>query len=64
MEKRNEVKGLAPEILLFLQFRALWPRKDILSIYVSLLVKDLSSSFLGKQILALDAVNFIYSSKE
>lgn len=34
------------------------------SIYVLLLAKDLSSSFLGKQILALDAVNFIYSSKE
>lgn len=30
------------------------------SIYVLPLAKDLSSSLLGKQILALDAVNFIY----
>ena len=64
MKKRNKVKGPAPENLLFLHFRALWPRKDILGIYVLLLAKDLSSSFLGKQILALDAVNFIYCSKE
>lgn len=34
------------------------------SIYVLLPAKDLSSSFLGKQILVLDAVNFKYSSKE